>query len=425
MDVWNKYKQIEQISSQENIKTYKAQLEVIVKEINTQDINQYNLVKNNLQNYEDQIFELIEENNKLFLILLNDLNLDNIYNSKIKKEVYIGGEGSIITKTKINQLLEMEKAMCKIINGNKHGTGFFIKFDDNLKGLLTNNHVIDNVKNNTKICLNYLSNLKTIKITENRKAFTNKILDYTFIQIFDNDGIQDFFEIAPNINEDIKDIYILQYPNNNEISFSYGRILNKFENEIRHNASTDDGSSGSPIIIDILNKYIIGLHYGGYSGNKSKYNLGTTIHSILNHIHKQEKNEIICIYNKQETEIDLLHDFKIDIKNWSDEEKKSYLEGKKNINEENIEIYINNTKIKFNYKYKSDIKGEIQVKFKFKKLLTSTSFMFYLCYSLKSIDLSSFNTINVTNMRGMFKLCSSLKSIDLSSFNTTKVKDMS
>ena len=64
MGVWNKYKKIKEISSQGDIKTYKAQLDVIVKEINTQDINQYNLVKNNLQNYEDQIFELIEENNK-------------------------------------------------------------------------------------------------------------------------------------------------------------------------------------------------------------------------------------------------------------------------------------------------------------------------------------------------------------------------
>ena len=51
--------------------------------------------------------------------------------------------------------------------------------------------------------------------------------------------------------------------------------------------------------------------------------------------------------------------------------------------------------------------------------------MFCGCYSLKSIDLSSFNTNNVTNMVSMFFNCKSLKSIDLSSFNTNNVTDMS
>ena len=47
--------------------------------------------------------------------------------------------------------------------------------------------------------------------------------------------------------------------------------------------------------------------------------------------------------------------------------------------------------------------------------------MFNGCSSLESIDLSSFNTSNVTDMRWMFDECSSLKSIDLSSFNTNNV----
>ena len=108
----------------------------------------------------------------------------------------------------------------------------------------------------------------------------------------------------------------------------------------------------------------------------------------------------------------------------SDEVKKSYLEGKNNINENNIDIYINDKKIKFNYKYKSNEKGNIKVKFIFNKLLTSTCCMFRGCSSLKSIDLSSFNSTNVKDMRRMFSGYSSLKSIDLSSFNSTNAKDM-
>ena len=105
--------------------------------------------------------------------------------------------------------------------------------------------------------------------------------------------------------------------------------------------------------------------------------------------------------------------------------KKAYIEAKNNINGKNIDIYINDKKIEFNYKYKSKEKGDIKVKFIFKKLLTSTYDMFKFCSSLKSADLSSFNTINVNNMSAMFNLCSSLESINLSSLNTTKVKDMS
>ena len=50
--------------------------------------------------------------------------------------------------------------------------------------------------------------------------------------------------------------------------------------------------------------------------------------------------------------------------------------------------------------------------------------MFYKCSSLKSADLSSFNTTNVNNMESMFNGCSSLESLDLSSFNTTNVNNM-
>ena len=53
------------------------------------------------------------------------------------------------------------------------------------------------------------------------------------------------------------------------------------------------------------------------------------------------------------------------------------------------------------------------------------SHMFDRCTSLKSIDLSSFNTNNVNDMSDMFSFCESLKSIDLSSFNTNNVTNMS
>jgi len=50
--------------------------------------------------------------------------------------------------------------------------------------------------------------------------------------------------------------------------------------------------------------------------------------------------------------------------------------------------------------------------------------MFNGCESLTSLDLSSFNTISVTNMANMFNGCESLTSLDLNSFNTSSVTNM-
>ena len=157
---------------------------------------------------------------------------------------------------------------------------------------------------------------------------------------------------------------------------------------------------------------------------QNDYNKRPNIEEIYNYIENEIKNEIICVYNKKEEDgIDILHDYKLDyVENYY---KESYNEAKNNINEENIEIYVNGKKIKFNYIYETEEIGLIKIKFKFKKLLTSTAFMFSYCKFLESIDVSSFNTNNVIDMSFMFTYCESLKSIDLSSFNTYNVTNMS
>ena len=51
-------------------------------------------------------------------------------------------------------------------------------------------------------------------------------------------------------------------------------------------------------------------------------------------------------------------------------------------------------------------------------------YMFYECSSLRSLDLSHFDTSQVTNMGGMFAGCSSLASLDLSGWDTSRVTRM-
>ena len=57
--------------------------------------------------------------------------------------------------------------------------------------------------------------------------------------------------------------------------------------------------------------------------------------------------------------------------------------------------------------------------------VTDMTYMFYGCDALTSLDLTSFNTAEVTNMSNMFRLCLALTSLDLTNFNTAKVEDMS
>ena len=459
---------IKEIKSNSNIKTYLASTEPIIKEIISKNKDDNYIISEKLEKLKEElnIYEIIEENERIYIVMDNNEELlskiDKLILSDdldIKKEGIIQGHGRPITKDEIFNLFKMEKSMCKIsyetLNGEIGiGSGFFCEIDINFPfkyALFTNNHILD--ESNIEIgniihfdCIEFQKSLfnssyikKEIKIKDERKVFTNKELDYTCIELLESDNIIDYFKIEPKLFKYDKnklknnDIFILQFPNGNDLSFSYGKILSLKDNKIIHSASTDNGSSGSPIIRRSKDNNIIGLHYGGYKKNKNEYkfNLATSFKSILDNIKQQYYNEIKCIYipKKNENEINLLHDYNLDVKNWSENYKNEYLEVKyinKKIFKENIEIYVNDKKIKFDFKYKIKESKEIKVIFKFKKLLlTNTSFMFYNCSSLESIDLSSFNTINIKSMSYMFSLCSSLKSIDLSSFNTFNVNNMS
>ncbi len=50
--------------------------------------------------------------------------------------------------------------------------------------------------------------------------------------------------------------------------------------------------------------------------------------------------------------------------------------------------------------------------------------MFVGCHKLTSLNVSKFNTTEVTDMRDMFEDCYALTSLDLTNFDTGKVKDM-
>ena len=214
------------------------------------------------------------------------------------------------TKTILSQ---MEKNVCKIYmdNGIK-GTGFFCKvpykgkygFDASLSVLITNNHIIDEKhlgKNNKIIFSINNDKIKKTLYIGDRKTYTSELFDITIIEIFpDEDGIKDFLELDFDINDDDyydnmyikKSVYLLHYPNNEKVSVSYG-IINAINLQKHfdffHFCSTDNGSSGAPILNSSNNK-LIGIHKG--ASNNHNFNKGTIlIFPIKEFLLKKNKNK--------------------------------------------------------------------------------------------------------------------------------------
>ena len=359
------------------------------------------------------------------------------------REGIIIGHSMPISKKEIIKLFENEKSMCRIFSQreqkekveNINGTGFFFKINNKDipfdKCLITNNHILneDYITKHNKINITYNNQEKSISINEKRKVFTDEELDYTIIQILDEDKIEQFFEIEQNINNKLNgnDIFILQYLNSDELLFSSGNIIAIEDNIIRHTCSTSQGSSGSPIILRHSNN-IIGLHFA--SDKNRSYNLSTNINSIVNDIIKKEKSisiiigEIIIKNEDINKEIRIINSYDESFRKRNFSKIMDEFKNEKNI-KDCCKIKINGNLISpFQYFYKFQNEGKYIIKYSFSNMLPNINYMFSDCKLLTYMDLSNFKMQNINNIGGMFYGCNSLKSIDLSNFETQKVNNM-
>lgn len=95
-----------------------------------------------------------------------------------------------------------------------------------------------------------------------------------------------------------------------------------------------------------------------------------------------------------------------------DEEDAKEMESIKN--EEDIKktsISINNKPIQFCYQYKFPAPGNYTIKYSFNEPLKQTSYMFNDCQYLKKVDLSHFDTSNLTKIFAMFQSCVNLETL--------------
>ena len=122
------------------------------------------------------------------------------------------------------------------------------------------------------------------------------------------------------------------------------------------------------------------------------------------------------------TKVDLSKNSEYGIEYIKEEHHHDFL---KELNESNTELYINNKKYKFEKCFLPKKEGNHDILLKFHNVLKNSSYMFYGCDNIISIDLSAFNSQKVTNMSGMFYGCSNLTNVDFNSINTDNVTNVS
>ena len=208
----------------------------------------------------------------------------------------------------ISNIMKVAKGTVKIELDNDKGvaSGFFLKLERNNKEfycLMTNAHVItkEMITNQEKIKIKYDNETKEINLELNEKeriifCFMGFGIDITIIEIIPKDGIKDkTYFLNPktdnNYEEFIgKNIQIIQFPDGKKLSKSEQKITERFtkiDYMFYHNASTIEGSSGSPIILKDDDK-VLGIHKGGIRGKKK--NVGIFIGIILDVIKEYKRN---------------------------------------------------------------------------------------------------------------------------------------
>ena len=199
----------------------------------------------------------------------------------------------------------------------KAGSGFLLNIPQrDIKVFITNNHVLDQdfLDNEDRLYFDIEEKEKKINLKKSRIKYTNKSIDYTIIEIIDDDKISDFLEIDENFNSNDymkEQIFVSQYPEGKELSYSHGKIIKKDNKFLYYNVGTRGGSSGSPIIL-FDNLKVIGLHLGCTHNKNDKINIGIPIELILDDINKiipkkESVNDLLIKIKAFEEEKNLLN----------------------------------------------------------------------------------------------------------------------
>ena len=231
----------------------------------------------------------------------HDNNNENIYenNNENNNEIINQALNDNSEMLSLNILMKIGNSICKIKIRNKLGTGFFIKLEKGNKEiycLMTNEHVIKKtmIKDKETIEIFYENQDQKFIIKLDEKRFIRDYkymnIDSTLIEILPEDKIEKKLFLLPNIEYQKGfyqftniNIFIPQFPFGGELKLSYGEIIDINENSFvfSYNASTQIGSSGSPILIKD-STYILGIHKQGSKTKNYGNFIGPIIDSLKN-----------------------------------------------------------------------------------------------------------------------------------------------
>ena len=203
-------------------------------------------------------------------------------------------------------------SICKIIINDGFSSGFFCKIpykEDNnllLPVLITCNHSLPldaKYINEIKIIVN--GENKTINI-RNRKKWTNIYMDYTIIEIKENeDNIHSFLTLDDNFfqNNFSNECYLNQNvmifglkKNDDQLGFSNGIIKKCYEYYFSYTSITYKGCSGG-CIINQNNGKVIGFHKGATKkGDNDGLKTGIFLIYVIKDI-KEIKNRFLSYVN--------------------------------------------------------------------------------------------------------------------------------
>lgn len=217
----------------------------------------------------------------------------------------------------VEEFSRLANCVCKIHKDGGSGTGFFLKIKNNekeFKLLITNEHIIreEMVKNNSKITIiiHYVQK-RTIELNRNKRIIEcfpkSENEDITIVQILEDDNIPEtsYLELDDNFytkieKEDFyegKIVYLFHFPYSGEQCWSVGTVIGASKDNLSfsHDASTANGSSGSPVIYNGSLK-VIGVH-GERDKNNGK-NIGVLLGKIINKF-KQRIDGYLGSYNRR------------------------------------------------------------------------------------------------------------------------------
>jgi len=202
--------------------------------------------------------------------------------------------------------IKLQKAIVKIIYLKREifGSGFFLKFLPKKKifhCLATNVHVINEIGIGKEILIKYANETKEISLKLNRekriiRSFQDKNIDVIFIEIIEDDKIDDFYFLeVKRLNQPFenyigKEIEVFHYPKGGSFALTKGKIIrmsNAFPDMFIHNSITELGSSGGPIFLR-GEKKVIGIHKGKLENFRG--NGGIFLKNIIDEI-SVEKSE--------------------------------------------------------------------------------------------------------------------------------------